>query len=66
MGRSQADDIPMSPRSRDQQGLERLAIFKVRGMMPICRRCQRACKVLRGSPGTAAKFSCFDVLESLQ
>jgi hypothetical protein len=57
-----AENIHMSPMHRDQRAIERLAIAKARGIQPTCLRCRRSCKVLRGTAGTRAKFTCHAAL----
>ena len=53
--------ISMSPMGRDNRAAARKEIFRVRGMMPCCRKCQNDCKVLRGTPGMASKFFCYSM-----
>ncbi len=36
------------------------AVIRLRGLQPLCDCCRKDCKVVKGSPGTAATFVCLD------
>lgn len=57
------DNISMSPKGRDQRALELLEIFRYRGMQDLCRRCEKSCKVLKGSEWTESSFICLALKE---
>jgi len=45
---------------RTRAAEQRLHDQRVRGVQPICRRCEKTCKVFASSSGT---FECFDFKE---
>ena len=58
LDRSGIDYMPTSSMGNEQREIERAEQRRLRGIMPSCQACRRECKVLRGSPGTKAKFIC--------
>ena len=61
---SGAANIPLSPLHRDQRDIQRSELARARGIQPICWRCPRTCKVLRGTKGMRGKLICYDAPES--
>lgn len=63
MSRRSDGEIPRSPKRRDAREACLAGIFQARGIQEVCLRCRRRCKVLKGTPGTADLFTCYDALE---
>ncbi len=61
---SGAANIPLDMRHRDVRDVQRSELARARGIHPICRRCPKACKVLRGTKGMRGKLICYDAPES--
>jgi hypothetical protein len=55
--------IPMGFDVRSVKEREFQAAAKIRGIQEKCRRCANACPVLKGSPGTRGKFTCYSFTE---
>lgn len=55
--------IPMGFDVRSVKEREFQAVARIRGIQEKCRRCENTCPVLKGSPGTRGRFTCYSFIE---